>query len=381
MVGRTVVVGDVVQFVAFFADHDDSCVFSGYMTGRLCRLAVGGDGKGGGTAGDGQDLGEGNQVARHGGTGDVGFVAAYAGGVLLVGNLAGGVVVALEGAVDVFASNGAVVVVGGGGHDGADGEVVVQGAVVVPACYAAVVLAVAGVGDGEGDGAGAAADGAAVVAHDAAVVAHDAAVEVGNGLHGADGYVGCHVAVADGAAEVISHDAAGVVVASDAGVGEGEVVDVGAPYLAEDALVAVGDVVASLVDADAADGVAGAVEVALEVAVVAVVVASDGHVVAFVWLFAVPSIVGGIAVGDVVGQLEVLAAVVARAVVDALGQEIELVLIIYHVGVVGIASPLLSLAQSMTLMSAETLTLAAGMVMMYLPLPSGLTAWSAVPSL
>ena len=256
---------------------------------------------------------------------DVGIAAAHVGGVLHVGHFAGGVVVELDGAA-VAAGDGAVGVVCGGGHGGANGEVVAQGAVVY-ACYAAVVIAVVGVGGGEGGGAGTLLDGAAVVAHDAAVA-------VGTGLHGADGYVVGHVAAGDGAV-VGAHDAAGGFVTGDAGVGEGEVVDIGTGVcLAEDALVVVGGVVAALVDADAADGIVIAVEVAAEGAVVASVVASDGLEVALVAIEVVPIVAGGVL--DVVVELEVRVVVVvgglAVCAVDAVGQEVELAGVFDDVG-------------------------------------------------
>ena len=84
---------------------------------------------------------------------------------------------------------------------------------------------------------------------------------VGIGLDGVDADVVGYVAVGDGAAAiVVAYDAAGVVVTGDAGVGEAEAVDVGTAYLAEDALVLVSGGIAAAVDADAADGVACAVE-------------------------------------------------------------------------------------------------------------------------
>ena len=337
VVARAVVVGNADLVVALVADKvadkDDLCAVGGYMVAHRCRLAVGGDGDGGGTAGDGQVLGEGNEIAWHGAVvrGDVGFVTAYAGGVHRSVHGAGGVVVALEGAA-VHAADGAVGVVLGGGHGGADGEVVAQGAVVVVAHDAAKVLAVGGVGEGEGGGAGAVADGAVVRAHNAAVV-------VGIVLHGADGYVVGHVAAAEGATVAVdARDAAGVPEAGDASVGEGEVVDIGAvSCIAEDALEAVGVATAALVDADAADGVAVAIEVAHEGAVVVVEVASDGLEVVLGAVGVVPLCVGFVV--DVVGELEVLAAVavglagLAVCAVDAVGQKVELAGVFYEVGV------------------------------------------------
>ena len=309
---------------------------NGHQLAAAVQLLVLRDGDGQCCRGDA--FAEGQQVARHGAVGDVGIAAAYTGGVLHVGHFAGGVVVVLEGAFVVIASDGAVVVGRDSRHGGADGEVVVQGAVLaVGAYYAAVVVAVVGVGDGEGGGADTVFNGASIV-H-----AHDATVTGDRGPHGADGNVGGHVAAVDGTiVAVVAHDAADVVVAGDAGVGKGEVVDVGAVSCpAEDALVVVCTAVAVLVDTDTADGLVIAVEVAAEDAVVAVEAASDGLEVVLVARKIVP--VAGVGVVDVVGELEVLAAVavflagLAVCAVDAVGQQVELVLVIYHVGVVGIA--------------------------------------------
>ena len=302
---------------------------NGHQLAAAVQLLVLRDGDGQCRRGDA--FAEGQQVARHGAVGDVGIAAAYTGGVLHVGHFAGGVVVALEGASVVIASDGAVVVGRDGGHGGADDEVVVQGAVLaVGACYAAVEVAVVGVGDGEGGGADTVFNGASIV-H-----AHDATEAGDRGLHGADGNVGGHVAAVDGAFVVVAHDAADVEVAGDAGVGKGEVVDVGAVSCpAEDSFVVVGYAFVALVDANAADGLVITVEVAAEVAVVAV--ASDGLEVVLVARKIVP--VAGVGIVDVVGELEVLAAVavflagLAVCAVDAVGQQVELVLVIYHVGV------------------------------------------------
>ena len=158
---------------------------------------------------------------------------------------------------------------------------------------------------------------------------------VGIVQHGADGNVVGHVAAGDGAV-VVAHDAAGVVVAGDAGVGEGEVVDVGTVCPAEDALVFVGVATAALVDADAADGLFIAVEVAAEVAAAVVIVASDGLVVALSARGSVP--VAGVGVADVIGELEVRAAVavalevLAVCAVDAVGQQVELAGVFDEVG-------------------------------------------------
>ena len=108
------------------------------------------------------------EPGRHGAVvrGDVGdgVAAAYAAWRdVLAGNLAGGVVVALEGALQVVAGDGTVGVIFDGGYGGADDEVVAKGAAAVFASYAAEGRVGGSVGEGEGDSAGAAADGAIVV--------------------------------------------------------------------------------------------------------------------------------------------------------------------------------------------------------------------------
>ena len=142
----------------------------------------------------------------------------------------------------------------------------------------------------------------------------------GIGLHGADGNVGGHVAAVDGTIVAVStHDAADVSVSGDACVGKGEVVDVGAVSCpTEDSFVVVGYAVAALVDANAADGLVITVEVAVEVAVVAV--AADGGVVVLSALGVVPR--GGMAVGDVVHHLEVRAFVCGASIYVG-GQQVE----------------------------------------------------------
>lgn len=122
-------------------------------------------------------------------------------------------------------------------------------------------------------------------------------------------------------------------VACDAGVGEVDVVDFGtAAYQSEEALVAVGIAAAGLVDADAADGVAVAVEITIEF--VDAVVVSYGLIVAL-------SFVEGQVVGverNVGSELEELAPVcvcgLAVSAVHAVGEQQELVFVVYHVGVV-----------------------------------------------
>ena len=155
-----------------------------------------------------------------------------------------------------------------------------------------------------------------------------------------DGDVGEGVAVGDGAAlVVVAHDGASGVVAGDAGVGEDDVFHLGTVAdSAEEALRPVGVGSATLVDADAADDVVLAVEGAAEVAVVVVaVVVADGLVVAV-------GVTVAVGVSDVGFEAEVLAAVVvgglAVGAVDAVGEQVELVFIIYKVGVGGGAGAL-----------------------------------------
>ena len=220
----------------------------------------------------------------------------------------------------------------GGGDVLAEGEAVGREGAVVGGDVGDVVVAAAYVG-----GVFGAVHGAAVVV----VVA-----EVGGvGGAAADGAVfqvagSGDVGIGDGAAAnvafvVVARDAADVHVAYDAGVGEVDVVDFGtaAYYTAEEALVDVGNVAAVLADADAADGVAVAVELAFEVAVGAVVVAAYGLIV----LGVVVALVVGVAERDVGSELEVLALVcvggLAAGAVHAVGEQQELVFVVYHVGV------------------------------------------------
>ena len=193
----------------------------------------------------------------------------------------------------------------GGGHDGTNGKVVSQGANVrVLTHNTAVVCAIAeDVGFGEGGCTGAVADGADVLPRDAAVIA-------GTGLNCIDGNIGSDMAVADGTL-VNAHDAADFFKAGDASVGKGDTTDDGAAAnQAEETLVRVGGkIIAALIDADAADGVALAVEVAIKVVVgVDVAVSADGGVVVLLAARVVP--VGVMRVGDVGGHLEREAATV-----------------------------------------------------------------------
>ena len=79
---------------------------------------------------------------------------------------------------------------------------------------------------------------------------------------GADGDAALHAAVLDGADKAVAHDAADEVLAGNGAVGEGDVLHHGGAFgaeIAEEALV-----VGAGVNADAADGVAVAVEGAAE---------------------------------------------------------------------------------------------------------------------
>lgn len=99
------------------------------------------------------------------------------------------------------------------------------------------------------------------------LVAADGAVVICGFFCGGDVGIG-NGAAADGAAVVVADNAADVIVAFDAGVGEVDVVDGGAAaYHAEETLVTIGIAVAGLADADAAYGLVVAIEVAPEVAV------------------------------------------------------------------------------------------------------------------
>ena len=152
---------------------------------------------------------------------------------------------------------------------------------------------------------------------------------IGPLLESVDGDVGCNVAVGDGAAGVFARDAADIFIASDAGVGKRNAVDVGTTaYIPKEALESFIVAVAAFIDAYTTDGVAVAVEVATEGTIITGVdEVADGGEVVLGARGVVP--VGGVAVGDVVGELEVLAVVVADAVVDARGEQFELILVLF----------------------------------------------------
>ena len=84
-----------------------------------------------------------------------------------------------------------------------------------------------------------------------------------------DGHIAQHVAVLDGtgahASTCGAHDAADVLLAGEAGIGEGDVLHRAVFYVAEVACEVVGPATATIfIDADAAHGVAVAVERAAE---------------------------------------------------------------------------------------------------------------------
>jgi len=259
-----------------------------------------------------------------GGADGVGVAAdgeVVAGGEADVGDGGAGLGVACgagDAVVDVVAvADGAST--GGIAYDGADIAIACDGAAEVDAvldgaaamaCDAAVIFATDGGGDA--GGAGAAGDGAEIVAY-------DAAVEVGIGCNGVDGDVAEDVAVLYATVVVVAYDGAAVVVAGEAGVGEEYVLHLGTIDESEESRVSFLGFTAALVDADTADGVALAVEVAFEVSEI-VEVAADGREVVLGAAGVVP--VGFVAVSEVGGQHEVIA-LVLRAAVDVGGQLVE----------------------------------------------------------
>ena len=149
---------------------------------------------------------------------------------------------------------------------------------------------------------GATVDGAAGGAD-----ARDAA-KAGGFFNGFYQYVALHAAVLDGAT-VVAHDAAGIFVADNVGIGEDDVLHgTAVPDVTKEALAPVVVALATFVDAYAADGVVLAVVGALERHTV------DAHGGEVVLAAGVP--LRGVAVGDVGGLLEsetlAVVAVVAR---------------------------------------------------------------------
>ena len=218
------------------------------------------------------------------------------------------------------------------GHGGLDGGVIAEGD--EEGRYGALSVGDVGSHAAHVGGVGGAVHGAVavvVVAENAlAVEAADGAVVARGGGDVAFG----DGAVADGAFVAVAHDAADAQSAFDAGIGDVDVVDDGvAAYLAEETLVVVGDVGAGLAESDAADGVAVAVKIAVEFADVAVVVASYGLIV----LVVVVGLVRVVRESDIGSEFEVLVLVVvgglAVRAVHTIGEQQQLVLIIYNVGV------------------------------------------------
>ena len=128
-----------------------------------------------------------------------------------------------------------------------------------------------------------------------------------------------YVAVGYGAAVIVAYDTANVFKACDAGVCKGEVMDVGAYYIAEDALVTIYVAVSTAIDAYAADGLIVAVEVALEGVLTIVIFAA--YTLKVVLL--ARGIVSAIGVRNVITQPEVHARV-GCAVVHFSGQQVEI---------------------------------------------------------
>ncbi len=176
------------------------------------------------------------------------------------------VVVVGEGAAVVGADDGAAAALFTSGDPGADGDAVADGTVSF-ADDAAIVLAIAIVVAGDGGGAVAAVDGPT-----AKYMADDAAVVVGTAGIGLDSDVAQHAAVLEGTDKAVAHDAAYFVAANDGAASEGDVLHGGAAETAEETLIA-----GATADADAADGVAVAVEGAEEILIIAV--DADGRVV------------------------------------------------------------------------------------------------------
>ena len=178
------------------------------------------------------------------------------------------------------------------GDDHAEGKAVIDVVMNAPHNAAVILAAVEAVFDGEHSGTGAAECITAIVAHDAAVVA-------GAVLYGVDADGSSGVTVLDGAIGArptfnVACNAADVITACDTGIADGKVLD-GAVSAngSEETLVIVRIVIAAFVDTNATDGVALAVEDAVEivgtVANSCIVVLGAGGIVP----------VGGGAVGDV----------------------------------------------------------------------------------
>ena len=200
--------------------------------------------------------------------------------------------VAADGAVAVVAvGDGAAADHGAGeaaaGDDGAEGEAAADSGMAVLSHHAAIVVGSAA----DCGGGGAAHDGGGGIG--TIVIAHDAAVIPGAISATIDGDGGGGVAVLDGAVIILAHDAAHILATRDAAVADGDVPHRAATDVAEEAFVVV-----ARTDADAADGVAAAVEGTAE----ASAAGADGGVVAALCAFGVVPL-GGIAVGDIGTEL------------------------------------------------------------------------------
>ena len=205
---------------------------------------------------------EGNILAQGDGAGLAGAVLVAVSSANVGGGTAYGaivIVVVSEGVVVVVAADdGTFVAVrfyGGAGVEAVLDSVAI--AIIDVADDAAIVLAIALAVVGHGGGTVAAFDGRIVKCS-----ADDAAVVIGIISIGADGDAALHAAVLDGADKAVAHDAADEVLAGNGAVGEGDVLHHGGAFAAEIAEEAL--VVGAGVDADAADGVAVAVEGAAE---------------------------------------------------------------------------------------------------------------------
>ena len=139
-------------------------------------------------------------------------------------------------------------------------DAVLDGAVVVNTCYAAVVRSVYdGISDGNGGTTSTAGDGAAV-----SILADDSAVANAVCLDCMDSDVAEDVAVLDGAAFVSIYDGTDIIITSNTGIGQDNVLYMTFLDTAKKALTFVGVLNATFIDADAADDVVLTVEVAAE---------------------------------------------------------------------------------------------------------------------
>ena len=248
--------------------------------GVLCVVAAATVGVAGGWA-DGGSVGDAADDAdRHGAVG-VGSAYAEAGGAGDAVHLA--VVIAADGggagaaAVIVLAADGSVAVAvgtaGDGGHVGSLCQTAVDFAVVAAYDAAEAVLGgIAALAEGGGADAVAHGRGLAGAARYAAEVLSSVLV-IGIDIDAVGGGTARKFAVTE-----VAHNAANLSATSEDGIAHGEVVDVGFAGGSEDAYVGIAVAIAAPIDADAADGLAVAVEVALECVVIIAI--TDGRVVA-----------------------------------------------------------------------------------------------------